>query len=184
MTQHEYVFVAISIILGLSITRLLGHAGGLIRAQRRARFHWATALWAGSVMILVLQMWWVGWELRDYADWSIVDFLFLVAGTIFVFGAAELALPVEDYDVGSDQELDYLNHSQTLGRISAASMLAYFAVGPYYNIAMLENAALPSIIVAGIGAALCLGIVVRPRWFRALSVLIGCYCVAVLYLTA
>ena len=184
MTQHEYVFVAISIILGLSITRLLGHAGGLIRAHRRARFHWATALWAASVMILVLQMWWVGWELRDYAHWSIVDFLFLVAGTIFVFGAAELALPVEDYDVGSDRELDYLHHSQTLGRISAGSMLAYFAVGPYYNIVMLGNAAMPSVVVAGIGALLCLGIVVKPSWFRPLSVLVAIYCVAVLYLTA
>ncbi|MDP5070262.1 MAG: hypothetical protein NWQ45_05120, partial [Congregibacter sp.] len=92
MTQHEYVFVAISIILGLAITRLLGHVGGLIRAHKRIKFHWATALWASSVMIFILQMWWVGWELRNFPDWSIIDFLFLVAGTVFIYGAAELAL--------------------------------------------------------------------------------------------
>ncbi|EED31755.1 hypothetical protein NOR53_3408 [gamma proteobacterium NOR5-3] len=130
MTQHEYVFVAISIILGLALTRLLGHMGGLIRAHKRIKFHWATALWAMSIMLLTLQMWWVGWALRDFAQWTIIDFLFLVAGTICIYGAAELALPVEDYDLANDLELNFLDHSQSLGRVSAAFMVGYFAVGP------------------------------------------------------
>ncbi|MDG2272189.1 MAG: hypothetical protein P8L39_07795, partial [Halioglobus sp.] len=65
MTQHEYVFVAISIILGLAITRLLHTMGLLIRARRRVVFHWATVLWAICVMAYSLQFWWVGWELRN-----------------------------------------------------------------------------------------------------------------------
>lgn len=184
MTQHEYVFVAISIILGLAITRLLSQVGGLIRAHKRISFHWATALWAACVLIFILQMWWVGWELRDFPDWSVMDFLFLVAGTIFIYGAAELALPVEDYDVRSDVELDFLQHSQSLGRVSAASMLAYFSVGPYYNIRLLDNAAMPSVIVASIGAVLTLAFVMRPRWFQSLTLIFAMYALAVLYLTA
>jgi hypothetical protein len=108
----------------------------------------------------------------------------LVAGTIFIYGAAELALPVEDYDMASNEELDFLCHSQSLGRYSAASMLAYFCVGPYYNIRLLENAPVPSIAVAGVGALLVLGVVVRPRWFSGLTVVFTVYSVAVLYLTA
>ena len=35
MTQHEYVFIAISVILGLALTRLLNSVAGLIRAHKR-----------------------------------------------------------------------------------------------------------------------------------------------------
>ncbi|GAB5413668.1 MAG: hypothetical protein Cons2KO_12710 [Congregibacter sp.] len=184
MTQHEYVFVAISIILGLAITRLLGHVGGLIRAHTRIRFHWATALWAACVLIFILQMWWVGWELRDFPDWTIIDFLFLVAGTIFIYGAAELALPVEDYDMNSDAELDFLLHSRSLGRVSAASMVAYFCVGPYYNIRLLDNDSLLSLAMAGLGGVLSLSFVLRPQWFSGLAVVFTAYALTVLYLTA
>lgn len=184
MTQHEYVFVTISIILGLAITRLLSEAAGLIRAKDRIKFHWATALWATCIMIFILQLWWVGWELNNYSDWSIVDFFVLVAGAVFIYGASELALPVEDYDVASDSELDFLNHSQTLGRASALSMLGYFAVGPYVNIQLFENPPLAAVIVASIGAAQMAVIVLKPTWFRAMVVVFAVYAVGVLYLTA
>ncbi len=184
MTQHEYVFVAISIILGLAITRLLSVAGALIRAHERIRFHWATVVWAACVMVFMLQMWWVGWGLRKFDGWSFMDFFVLIVGTVFIYGAAELALPVEDYDVASDVELDFLRHSKTLGRISAGSMLCYFAVGPYFNIRLFGNAALPSILVSGLGFLLALLLVVRPAWFKAVIPLFALYTAAVLYLTA
>jgi hypothetical protein len=184
VTQHEYVFVTISIILGLAITRLLSEAAGLLRARQRIRFHWATTLWAACIMVFILQMWWVGWELRNYADWTIVDFFVLVAGAVFIYGAAELALPVEDYDVASDAELDFLNHSQSLGRISAVSMLGYFLVGPYVNIRLFENPELPSILVASLGAAQMALIALKPGWFSALTVVFATYAAGVLYLTA
>ncbi len=184
LTQHEYVFVTISIILGLAITRLLGEMGGLIRAHDRIKFHWATALWASCIMVFTLQMWWVGWELRDYADWSFFDFFVLVACTVFIYGAAELSLPVEDYDVASDRELDFLRHSQSLGRVSAGSMLGYFLLGPYVNIWMLGNAPLASIVVAGIGVVLMSLQLAKPGWFQPLTAGFAAYAAVVLYLTA
>ena len=184
MTQHEYVFVTISIILGLAITRLLSEAAALVRARERIRFHWSTALWSACILVFILQMWWVGWELRNFKDWTFVDFFVLVIGTVFIYGAAEMALPVEDYDVASDRELHFLNHSKTLGRVSALSMLGYFLVGPYVNIWLFQNPALPSVIVAAIGAGLMLLVVVKPGWFKGLSVLFAGYAGAVLYLTA
>ncbi len=184
MTQHEYVFVTISIILGLAITRLLGQAAGLVRAQRRIRFHWATSLWALCILVFILQMWWVGWELHDYGAWTIVDFFVLVLAAVLIYGAAEMSLPVEDYDVASDAELDFLNHSRTLGRVSAASMLGYFLIGPYVNILLFENPALPSILVAALGALMMIVTVWRPVWFQATSVLFAAYACGVLYLTA
>lgn len=184
MTQHEYVFVTISIILGLAITRLLRVAADLLRARHRIAFHWSTALWAGCILVFILQMWWVGWELRNFADWTILDFFVLVGAAVLVYGAAELALPVEDYDVASDVELDFLRHSQSFGRMSASSMLGYFAIGPYVNIRLFENPPAPSILVASLGVVQMLAVAARPAWFRPLSVLFALYALGVLYLTA
>jgi len=184
MTQHEYVFIAVSVILGLAITRLLSCVAALVRAHARVTFHWATALWGASVMLFILQLWWVGWELRTFSSWAIMDFFALVIGAIFVYGAAELSLPTEDYDISDDSELDFMAHSHSLGRVSAASMLGYFCVGPYVNIALFENPVLPSIIIPLLGALLVLLMVLKPVWFKSLSVMFAAYAVTILYLTS
>ena len=184
MTQHEYIFIAISIILGLAMARLLHTAALLVRAYSRVTHHWATTLWGICIFVYILQLWWVGWELRLVPDWSIIDFFALVIGSICVYGAAELALPTEDYNVADDTELDFLAHSRSLGRVSAMSMLCYFAVGPYVNLTMLGNSSLPSYGFPGVGAGLMLLMMLRPFWFKSLSVAFSLYTIMILYLTA
>ncbi len=184
MTQHEYIFIAISIVLGLAMARLLHNAALLVRAHDRLTFHWATMLWGVCIFIYILQLWWVGWELRLVTDWSIIDFFALVIGSIFVYGAAELALPTEDYDISDDTELDFLAHSRSLGRVSAMSMLGYFAVGPYVNLTMFDNPPLPSYGFPALGAGLMALMIVRPQWFKWLSVVFTGYTILILLLTA
>ena len=183
MTQHEYVFIAVSIILGLAITRLLSSVASLIRAHKRVTFHWSTALWGASVMLYILQLWWVGWGLRTFSGWTIFDFFALVIGAIFIYGAAELSLPTEDYDISDDSELNFILHSQSLGRVSAASMLGYFCVGPHVNIILFGNPPLPSIGVPLFGGLLMLLVIMKPGWFKALSVAFAIYTILILYLT-
>lgn len=179
MTQHEYVFVAISIILGLAITRLLHTMAMLIRAHNRVNFHWSTLAWALCVMAYVLQFWWVGWGLRGVDAWNFLDFSILTIGAIFVYGAAEMALPVPDGDIS----LDFLSHSEGLGRLSALSMLLYFAVGPYINISLFGNETLASVAIPSIGMILMLLIIFRANWFKWLSSLFVAYSLGVFYLT-
>ncbi len=184
MTQHEYIFIAISVVLGLAMARLLHTAALLVRAHTRVQHHWATSLWGACILIYILQLWWVGWELRSYPDWSIVDFFALVIGSIFVYGAAELALPTEDFDITDDTELDFLLHSRSLGRVSAASMLGYFVIGPYVNIAMFNNPPLASYGFPAVGGLMMLAMIFRPQWFRWLTVIFAGYTLLILYLTA
>lgn len=135
-------------------------------------------------MLYILQLWWVGWELREVSDWAITDFFVLVFGAIFVYGAAELAIPTEDYDVSDDTELDFLAHSQSLGRVSAGSMLGYLCIGPYVNITMFDNPPLPSVAVPAVGGILMLLMIMRPKWFRTLSVVFAAYTALIVYMTA
>jgi hypothetical protein len=179
MTQHEYVFVAVSIILGLGITRMLHTVATLIRAKAAVTFHWASAIYSLSVMAYALQLWWVGWGLRDMPLWSFSDFLILVVGSICIYGAAEMALPVPN-----ECELNMLEHSQHLGRLSAVSLLVYFAIGPYVNLRMYNNPGMASIVLPLLGALLMAMVIAQPRWFKALSVIFAFYTVFILYLTA
>jgi hypothetical protein len=178
VTQHEYVFVAVSIILGLAITRLLHTVAMLVRAHQRLTFHWASALWALLVLAYVLQLWWVGWGLRNLPGWSFIDFITLVIATICIYGAAEMALPVPGED-----SLDLLEHNRGLGRLSALSMLAYFALGPYLNLAMIGNPMLPSIVAPAIGVALTGLIIALPRWYPPLSLAFATYTALIVYVT-
>ena len=179
MTQHEYVFVAISIVLGLAITRLLHTVGMLIRAHRFVTFHWATTARGLCVMSYSLQMWWVGWGLSAKEVWTFGDYAVLTAGAIFVYGAAEMALPAAD----GQQDLDFLRHSQGLGRLSALSMLLYFAIGPYVNIVMFGNDMLASLLFPVIGMVLTALMIALPRIFPLMAVLFTIYTAVIITLT-
>ena len=157
MTQHEYIFIAVSIILGLAITRLLRTAAAIVRARDRVTFHWSSGLWAFSVMLYILQLWWIGWGLRVIEDWTFLDFI-LVFGSSCLYGAAEMALTSPE-----GATLDMLQESQNLGRLSALSMLLYFFVGPYVNIIMYNNdAVIPSLVVPSLGIGLMALVISAP----------------------
>jgi hypothetical protein len=179
MTQHEYVFVAISIILGLAITRLLHTGAMLIRAQRKVTFHWSTAVWSLCIMVYSLQLWWVGWGLRNMEAWHFFNFLILTAASIFVYGAAEMALPVPE----GGQKIDLLAHSEGQGRISAVSMLLYFLIGPYVNITMFGHDVIGSIAVPAVGIAIMTMTILLPKWFPAITLAFAAYSVFILYVT-
>jgi hypothetical protein len=178
MTQHEYIFVTVSIVIGLAITRLLNVVGDLIRYHDQVKFHWSTVIWGLSVLIFILQLWWIGWGLHDYTDWNFLHFLMLIFASICIYGAAEMALPDPD-----DGHYDMLVHSQGLGRVSAMSLMVYFLVGPYINITMFNNPIDLSIAIPLMGVLLMVLVIWIPRWFKGLSIIFGIYSLMVLYLT-
>ena len=178
MTQHEYIFIAVSIILGLAITRLLHTATMIIRAHARVVFHWSSLIWAFSILLYILQLWWVGWGLRAIEEWTFLDFIILVFGSSCIYGAAEMALAAPE-----EGTVDMLKESQQLGRLSALFMLLYFLVGPYVNIIMYNNAILPSIAVPSAGILLMVLVITIPAHFKLWSLLFLLYSLGVLVLT-
>ncbi|MFT6824478.1 MAG: hypothetical protein ACJA1Q_002287 [Pseudohongiellaceae bacterium] len=178
MTQHEYIFIAVSIILGLAITRLLSTAAMITRAHSRVIFHWSSAIWTCSIMLYILQLWWIGWGLRAIEQWTFLDFIVLVFGSSCVYGAAEMALTAPEKGA-----VDMLKDSQELGRLSALSMLLYFLVGPYVNIFMYNNAVLPSLAVPCVGIVLMILVITLPARFKLWSLLFSIYSLCVLIVT-
>lgn len=178
MTQHEYFFIAISIILGLAITRLLHTMALITRAYSKVVFHWSSLVWALCIMLFILQFWWIGWGLRVIDEWSFTDFIVLVFGSASLYGAAEMALTAPE-----DGSHNMLKNSMTLGRLSALSLLLYFLVGPYVNIFLYSNPVIPSLIVPAIGILLMILVIALPSQFRVWSSTFLLYSLAVLYLT-
>ena len=91
-----------------------------------------------------------------------------------------MALPVPE---GSGN-LDFLIHSQGLGRLSCLSMLLYFLVGPYVNVTMFGNPLVPSLVLPVVGMALTGLMIAVPRVFPLLTALFVGYSVLILGLTA
>ena len=129
-------------------------------------------------MLYILQLWWVGWGLRVIEAWSFLDFILLVFGSSCLYGAAEMALTLPE-----QEQLDMLQESQNLGRLSALSMLLYFFVGPYVNIIMYNSAVLPALVVPSIGVALMALVISVPHRFPLWSALFATYSVGVIFLT-
>jgi hypothetical protein len=90
------------------------------------------------------------------------------------------ALPISS----SNDELIFLTHSRSYGRLSALSMLGYFCIGPHVNIVMLDNPVILSLIFPAVGIGLTLLIALKPTWFQALCTIFAGYAVLVLYVTA
>jgi hypothetical protein len=178
MTQHEYIFIAVSIILGLAITRLLHTLAMLTRAHTRVMFNWYSIVWAFCILLYILHLWWVGWGLRNVESWTFLDFMVLIIGSASLYGAAEMALSAPE-----DGALDRLKISQDLGRLSALSMLLYFLVGPYVNIFMYRNAVLPSVAVPSLGILLMILVIRLPARFGLWSTLFALYSIGVILLT-
>ena len=178
MTQHEYIFVTVSIIIGIALTRILHLVGDLIRYHEKVTFHWSTVIWGFSVLIFILQLWWIGWDLHDFKGWTFIHFFTLIFATTCIYGAAEMALPDPE-----DGHFDMLIHSQGLGRVSAISLLVYFLIGPFINIYMFENPVVLSILIPSAGILLMGLVIFVPRWFKGLSVVFGLYSLAVLSVT-
>ena len=89
-----------------------------------------------------------------------------------------MALPAPE-----ESKIDMLEQSKGLGRLSAASMLLYFLVGPYVNIAMYGNAIIPSIAVPSVGIMLMVLVISFPARFKTWAIFFTIYSLAVLALT-
>lgn len=74
MTHFEYIAVAVSIILGLSVIQLLSNLDRVFAQPHR---YWLHSLWVLMLFWMLVQNWWAFWDLKDVA-WNLGYFLLWV----------------------------------------------------------------------------------------------------------
>jgi len=62
MSQLEYLIALVSIIVGLGVTDLAQSVRELVRPSRAVDWHYLPVLWAGNVVLILLQFWWASFN--------------------------------------------------------------------------------------------------------------------------
>lgn len=123
MSSFRWIAVALSMILGLGVTRLLSALVAVFRSRAHSRLDWVPLAWAGCIFIWQLQFWWAIIELSSLVKgWTIGYFLTLVFLTLLLFVSAALVLPSSELKADEDLATSF----ERDGRWSLLALAAYF----------------------------------------------------------
>jgi len=98
MSQLEYLIALISIIVGLGITDLAQSVRELVRPSRAVDWHYLPLLWAGNVVLILLQFWWASFNvLQEPVFGRPLVFLPYLLTFVGLYLACAFALPDLDW---------------------------------------------------------------------------------------
>jgi len=108
----SYLSVLISIVLGLGVTQVLTGFGRVIEARDRVRVYGPALIWAGVILLIHIQTWWVMFGLRAHEGWTFGAFLMVLLQPLVLYLLAALVLPT-DFGGGSpiDLRVHYERHA-------------------------------------------------------------------------
>ena len=129
MSIFDFLTVALSLVLGLGLTRLLESAVEAFRVRKTVQLHWLPFAWALAVLIQQLQFWWAMYELQQMASVNVSTFVLLLLLAMLLFVAGALVLPTGEAGYPDDL-LDYFSSDGAWG---------VAAVGAYHLIAIFAN---------------------------------------------
>jgi hypothetical protein len=94
VTLFEYLSVAVSIVLSLSVSHILLNLRAVFSPERR---YWVHAVWVVVALFTHVLLWWGFWSYRQVESWNLATFaiLLLNPGILFV-GSAALVLENPD----------------------------------------------------------------------------------------
>ena len=123
----SYLSVLLSIILGLAITQVLQGLGRLLQERRRVRIYWPTLVWAGLLLVILVQTWWAMFGLRNHASWSFGGFAVVILHVTLLYLLAALVFPDFGQPGGIDLRENYFSHSRWFFSLAVAITLASLA---------------------------------------------------------
>jgi hypothetical protein len=90
-----HVRTVISIILGLSIARLLNGVAGLVQHPKKEHLWWPHLCWAAYMLISITAFWWWEFQLNQLRTLTFETYIFLIAYTAMLFLLCSLIFPTE-----------------------------------------------------------------------------------------
>ena len=101
MTLFEFLTVAVCIVLGLGLVRLMDGLGGVLRSPSRYWIHLAVLL---GLIACHLFYWWSLWSFHEYPDWNFFRFTYVIFGALLLYLAASALVPRDMDSVRSWKE--------------------------------------------------------------------------------
>jgi hypothetical protein len=135
MSNFPIVATVLSMILGLSVTRLLLGALTVFRIRRAATPDWVAPVWAVMLFTTQLDFWWAVNTLPEVkASYSFAEFLLLVLLALSLFVSAALLLPSRSEDEQNGLRLYF----EQDGRYALLFLSAYLFLGMVVNILLFK----------------------------------------------
>lgn len=124
MTPFDYLSVLISIVLGLSITQLLGGFAGMVRARGRTTWYWPLPVQMTALFLINVQVWWALFGLRGMEHWTFAGFfvILLQPVTLYMMSAFITPDPVAD-GARLDQRDFYFREKNWFFGVTIAALL-------------------------------------------------------------
>lgn len=123
MDAFSYLSVLLSIILGLAITQVLQGIRGLLLSRRHVQLYPPVLLWAGTILLMAVQMWWASFGLADHAEWTFAEFGVVLVQTTLLYMLAALVLPDIKFGEPSDLRAHYYRETRPFFGILVAILL-------------------------------------------------------------
>ena len=103
----NYIAVLVSIVIGLTVTRVLSGLSEMIQAANRPRIYWVHVLWHITLLFNTMVAWWLLYRWRGLADWTLFLFIWVMIGPVLQYLAAAVLVPGELESTGSPDWRDY-----------------------------------------------------------------------------
>lgn len=135
MSNFPIVATVLSMILGLSVTRLLLGMLTVFRIRRTAAPDWVALVWAAMLFATQLEFWWAVNALPAIKmTFTFLEFLLLVLLALSLFVCAALLLPSRSEDEREGLRIYF----EQDGRYALLSLSTYFMLGFIVNISFFQ----------------------------------------------
>ena len=104
MHAFDYLSIFVSIIIAFGVTHLLSQFARLIHLRNRVRWSAPALIWAISLLILQVQIWWVSFYRREIEHWTFFGFALYLLIPAVVSTLSYIVLPELHSDVDLDKE--------------------------------------------------------------------------------
>ncbi|RLD29512.1 MAG: hypothetical protein DRI75_02905 [Bacteroidetes bacterium] len=95
MLPFEFLALAISVIMGLAITRLVSGIGLSIRQIRSKKHYWIHSLWIFNILVFLTGLWWGLFKWSTKEDWAFSNFIFLIIYCIIIYLLTDFLVPLK-----------------------------------------------------------------------------------------
>lgn len=143
ISPFEYVSILVSIILGLGIAQLLSSLADLLYRFNKIKFYWPHSIWVLFVLFLHIQDWFITYQLKTIAVWTVPKLSFVLLYPIMLFLSAKMLLPTNPTEESEDMKLFYNGQFRIIFVLMAMSIV----LSIFFNVYLLDRSWVEQIIL-------------------------------------